>query len=287
MHLLFPISRAWKVGMDKLFRPFYNNFMIKDEQKNQFKQIARFITCGDASGGWEVETIIPAHGDIVRGKELCRQVLEKHFNIDCDSCEASLFGLEEHYTSSATLQWLQKMALSYKLQKGGDLLDVLVREGSSGTYTNHDNKNLTNPLLQLANICAQSPLPVASHDFLRDPNGVAIYNYGNRAFLDAFGYEWDEFVKLPSSQCVDTEADVKERQKLLDSVKENINSQAYDMDAIRVRKDKKKIILKNVNLFNVYDLNEDSDIDLARGAAERGEMKAIGQAVWIKEVQNL
>lgn len=273
--------------MDKLFRPFYNNFMIKDEQKNQFKQIARFITCGDASGGWEVETIIPAHGDIVRGKELCRQVLEKHFNIDCDSCEASLFGLEEHYTSSATLQWLQKMALSYKLQKGGDLLDVLVREGSSGTYTNHDNKNLTNPLLQLANICAQSPLPVASHDFLRDPNGVAIYNYGNRAFLDAFGYEWDEFVKLPSSQCVDTEADVKERQKLLDSVKENINSQAYDMDAIRVRKDKKKIILKNVNLFNVYDLNEDSDIDLARGAAERGEMKAIGQAVWIKEVKNL
>lgn len=228
--------------MDKLFRPFYNNLMIKSEQKEGYEQIARFITCGDASsGGWEVETLIPAHGDIIRGKELCRKVLERHFNIQCKKFVSSC-ALEDHYTSNETMQWLKKMALSYKLQKGEDLLDVLVREGSENIdlTTTNDNR-----LLQLAKICAQSSLPIASHDFLRDPNGVAIYNYGNRAFLDAFGYEWDEFVELPSSKCVDTEEDVNARQKLLDAVREDMNSNAYDTaTAIRVRKDKKKILLK-------------------------------------------
>ncbi|KAL7546600.1 hypothetical protein ACHAWF_009934 [Thalassiosira exigua] len=80
-------SRFWgKVGMDKLFYPFYMNFMVKNDRREEFEKIAKFITCGcgDAdSFGWEVETIIPAHGDIVRGRELCRKVLETHFNIRC------------------------------------------------------------------------------------------------------------------------------------------------------------------------------------------------------------
>lgn len=267
--------------MDKLFRPFYNNFMIKSEQREKYRQIARFITCGDASSGWEVETIIPAHGDIVRGKELCRKVLERHFNVQCS--ESYVNDLEPHYTSEATLEWLQKMSLSYKLQKGEDLLDVIAREGSENIDITQDRS-----MMQLATICAKSSLPVASHDFLRHPNGVAIYNYGNRAFLNAFGYTWDEFVVLPSSKCVDTEEDVKERQKLLDAVKQDINSNAYDTaTAIRVRKDKQKILLKNVNLFNVYDLEEGADIDAARKGIENGKMQPIGQAVWIKDVEYL
>ena len=265
--------------MDKLFRPFYNNLMIKSEQKNKFKEIARFIICGD-SGGWEVETIIPAHGDIVRGKEPCRKVLERHFNIRCDT-SLDTSELEPYFTSEATIQWLQKMTLSYKLQKGEDLLDVLTREDTenfASSCSTNDNK-----LIQLAKLCAKSQLPVASHDFLRDPNGVAIYNYGNKSFLNAFGYNWDEFVQLPSSRCVDTEEDVAERQKLLDAVKKDVNSKAYDTaTAVRVRKDKQKILLKNVNLFNVYDLNEGDDIEMARIAVEKGDIAPIGQAVWIK-----
>lgn len=267
--------------MDKLFRPFYNNLMIKSEQKNKFKEIARFITCGD-SGGWEVETIIPAHGDVVRGKDLCRKVLERHFNVRCDTCDGS--ELESHFTSEATIQWLHKMTLSYKLQKGEDLFEVLMREGNDDNTEDSNDKKL----IQLAKLCARSQLPVASHDFLRDPNGVAIYNYGNKAFLNAFGYNWDEFVELPSSRCVDTEEDVSERQKLLDAVKKDINSKAYDTaTAIRVRKDRRKILLKNVNLFNVYDLNENDDTELARIAVEKGEIAPIGQAVWIKEWEHL
>ena len=78
-------SKLWgKVGMDKLFKPFYMNLMLKSDKKDSFKEIAKFITCGNESnGGWEVETIIPAHGDIVRGRELCRKVLETHFSIQC------------------------------------------------------------------------------------------------------------------------------------------------------------------------------------------------------------
>ncbi|KAL7534728.1 hypothetical protein ACHAXR_009545 [Thalassiosira sp. AJA248-18] len=86
-------SRIWgKVGMDKLFYPFYMNLMVKNDKREKFHEIARFVTCGgggdnnngsNSGGAWEVETIIPAHGDIVRGRELCRKVLETHFNIQC------------------------------------------------------------------------------------------------------------------------------------------------------------------------------------------------------------
>ena len=75
-------SKLWgKVGMDKLFYPFYMNLMVRNDKRNEFNEIARYITCGNSE--WEVETIIPAHGDIVRGKQVCKKVLESHFNIQC------------------------------------------------------------------------------------------------------------------------------------------------------------------------------------------------------------
>ena len=77
-------SRLWgKLGMDKLFYPFYMKFMVKNDRRDDFEEIARFTTCGRSDFGWEVETIIPCHGDIVRGRGLCRNVLETHFNIQC------------------------------------------------------------------------------------------------------------------------------------------------------------------------------------------------------------
>lgn len=76
-------SKVWgKIGMDKLFYPFYMNVMVMPEKRKTFEEIARYITCGN---GWEVETIIPAHGDIVRGKKVCRRVLETFFRIQCRS----------------------------------------------------------------------------------------------------------------------------------------------------------------------------------------------------------
>ncbi|KAL3779179.1 hypothetical protein ACHAW5_009376 [Stephanodiscus triporus] len=75
-----PGSILWgKVGMDVLFRPFYNNFMVGGDRRDAFEEIARHVACG----GWDVETIIPCHGDIVRGRRLCRMVLERHFGVKC------------------------------------------------------------------------------------------------------------------------------------------------------------------------------------------------------------
>ena len=75
-------SRLWgKVGMDRLFRPFYNNFMIRHDKRHTFIDIVDYMTsCGDGNG-WDVETIIPCHGDIIRGRLLCRKVLNRHFSI--------------------------------------------------------------------------------------------------------------------------------------------------------------------------------------------------------------
>ena len=86
-----PGSILWgKVGMDVLFRPFYNNFMVGGERRDAFEEIARHVACGECDGdgdgdaaGWDVETIIPCHGDIVRGRRLCRMVLERHFGVKC------------------------------------------------------------------------------------------------------------------------------------------------------------------------------------------------------------
>ena len=61
----------WKQGMDKVYLPFYKTFMIKDRSK--YEKIVEVIL-----NEWDVETLIPAHGDIIRGKEVIREVLSSH-----------------------------------------------------------------------------------------------------------------------------------------------------------------------------------------------------------------
>lgn len=219
--------------------------------------------------------------------------------------------LPPHYTSQSVLSWLAKMATSYKLERGEDLLDVILRESSSTALIErlHDTYTTYTPLLHLAVACATTNLPIASHDFVRDTNKIAIYNYGNLAFLHGFGYEWEEFVELPSSKCVETPGEVEERQRLLDAVllhtKSNIsnNNNGNDNDdvdnvalkydnLIRVRKDGRKILLKGVNLWNVYDVTsfeEESldSFDIIRAKIKQREIETIGQAVWICHVEYL
>ena len=98
---------------------------------------------------------------------------------------------------------------------------------------------------------------------------------------------------------------MQERQQLLDSVKANAIEKSEDENVdesnelasnydnlIRIRKDRKKILLRGVNLWNVYDVSAEDDVtgiseELIRAKIEEGEMKAIGQAVWIKHVDYL
>eukprot|EP01083_Nonionella_stella_P137810 419327_1 len=73
-------SSLWKKGMDKLFRPFYLNLMVQKDSKREFLNIAAFIS-GLSKDGWEVDVLIPAHGDCVRGTKLIKSVLKDHFNL--------------------------------------------------------------------------------------------------------------------------------------------------------------------------------------------------------------
>lgn len=73
-------SRLWKVGMDQVYRPFYMNWMIVGDRREEFERMASFMS-GVTEGGWEVENIVPCHGDVVRGKSLVRGVLKDHFNL--------------------------------------------------------------------------------------------------------------------------------------------------------------------------------------------------------------
>ena len=219
--------------------------------------------------------------------------------------------LEPHYSSQSTLAWLRKMADSYMIERGEDLLEVITRESSGGddddvvvvVVEGAGGNDGATYALRLAVACASTNLPIASHDFLRDPTGEAIYNYGNCAFLRGFGYEWEEFVRMPSKNCVATEEDVDERQRLLDAVKSNAISDSKSSDddvgdggddleskydnLIRIRKDGRRILLRGVNLWNVYDdscLRDTSDLASVRARIEKGEIAAIGQAVWIRHV---
>jgi hypothetical protein len=74
-------SRMWKVGMDQVFKPFYSNLMVTN--KEEYKKIASHI-----AGVWDPQVVIPAHGDILRGKDLVRSVLRQHFGLQDSSVAA-------------------------------------------------------------------------------------------------------------------------------------------------------------------------------------------------------
>ena len=69
-------TKMWKFGMDKIFLPFYKKLMVGKKGSERRRKYE--IAVGKILA-WEPELIIPCHGDVIRGKELCREVLEKHF----------------------------------------------------------------------------------------------------------------------------------------------------------------------------------------------------------------
>lgn len=67
-------SWLWKQGMDVVYAPFFSTLMVKD--KAAFRDIANHIV-----NVWQPEIVIPAHGDILRGKDFIRQVLTKKLGL--------------------------------------------------------------------------------------------------------------------------------------------------------------------------------------------------------------
>ncbi|KAL7576406.1 hypothetical protein ACA910_018211 [Epithemia clementina (nom. ined.)] len=65
-------TSLWKFGMDKIYTPFYNNFMVTDP--SAYRDV-----CHHIMNGWDIETIIPCHGDILRGRDLTQKALANFF----------------------------------------------------------------------------------------------------------------------------------------------------------------------------------------------------------------
>jgi hypothetical protein len=68
-------TRLWKLGMDKVYLPFYKRVMVgrRGERRDRYNAaVAQLLA-------WEPEVIVPCHGDVVRGQRLCQKVLAKHF----------------------------------------------------------------------------------------------------------------------------------------------------------------------------------------------------------------
>lgn len=214
-----------------------------------------------------------------------RSVIPDEYEEDFSSITRSTNAAAKPLKQHSTIAWLQQMALSYQLERGENLLDVLIRESIS----------LTGRMDDLATVCAHTNLAIASHDFIRDPIGEPIYCYGNDAFLSSFEYKWEEFVELPSRYCVESDAEVKERNKLLNQSRRRLERTTDEIpELIRVTKNKRRILLQGVNLWNVYDFHNDERIrgydgstlraKSIRDQIDRGDIKAIGQAVWIRQV---
>jgi hypothetical protein len=69
-------TKLWKFGMDKVYLPLYKNIMVgkTGERREKYEAAVQKVL------SWNCELIVPCHGDVIRGSELCREVLGKHFS---------------------------------------------------------------------------------------------------------------------------------------------------------------------------------------------------------------
>ncbi len=65
-------TSAWKFGMDRVYAPFYRAAMVGPERRARYRAAAARVLA------WEVDAIVPCHGDVIRGADLCRRVLREH-----------------------------------------------------------------------------------------------------------------------------------------------------------------------------------------------------------------
>ena len=73
-----PVPRGttmWKFGMDRVYLPFYRRLMVgySGERRRRYKEMVERLFA------WDVEVLVPCHGDVICGRELCRSVLKDHF----------------------------------------------------------------------------------------------------------------------------------------------------------------------------------------------------------------
>lgn len=119
---------------------------------------------------------------------------------------------------------------SYRHWTGEDLLDQ------------HASKHES-----VAEALFYAPIAVVSHGTEADP----IFNYRNLRAMDAFGYDWAEWIRLPSR--FSAEAPNREaRQKLLEEVLEKGFSDGYQ--GVRIGKNG-RFLIRAAKVWNLLDID--------------------------------
>jgi len=66
-------TRAWKAGMDRIYLPFFQSLMVgrKGPRRERYNQLVeKLLLLG-------IELIVPCHGDVIRGADLCADVVRR------------------------------------------------------------------------------------------------------------------------------------------------------------------------------------------------------------------
>ena len=95
----------------------------------------------------------------------------------------------------------------------------------------------------------EAPFCVVSHDTSKDP----IFNYGNKAALELFEFNWKDFTALPSRLSAESQVQ-EERDRLLKQVTEN--GFIDDYQGVRVSSSGKRFFVKQAIVWNLFDTND-------------------------------
>ena len=139
--------------------------------------------------------------------------------------------MNEPYNNAETIAWCRYVHDSYKHWLKKTLVEGDLKE-----------KELVKALYE-------ADFMILSHKFGDVPRFV----FANLSAQKLWGYSWDEFIGMPSSESVEPEAR-EEREKLLERA--NLYGFINDYSGIRIAKDGRRFRIRDVTLWNVLNENE-------------------------------
>ena len=91
-----------------------------------------------------------------------------------------------------------------------------------------------------------APYVIVSHGTESD----SIFNFGNRAALELFELDWEDFIRLPSRESADHD-NREDRKQLMDRVKRD--GYADDCSGVRISATGKRFLITGATVWNVVD----------------------------------
>ena len=138
--------------------------------------------------------------------------------------------------------------MSYNLSKKADISKLIV-----DSYKNWTGKSLLEDSLsqeEISEALFSLPAVVVSHDNQADP----IFHYGNKAALDLWELDLQEFLETPSRNTTELVVQ-EERAKLLEEV--NKNGFIDNYSGVRISSTGKRFYIKQATVWNLINKNNE------------------------------